>query len=87
MYALIATDMRLKTTPGGSLLGTKRSNAAGGVRHAEARALGRHRTESWSYKTARTAERQKCFEHMLRARSLRQLDQCAQVHGKPAERW
>ena len=70
MYDLIATDMRLKTTSGGSLLDTERSNAAGGVRHAEARTLGRHRTESWSHKTARTAEKQKCFEHTLRRKEF-----------------
>ena len=36
VHALIATDSRWKTKSGGSLLDTERSNAAGGVRRAEA---------------------------------------------------
>ena len=43
MYAPITTDMRLKTTSGGSLLDTKRRNAAGGARRAEANTIGRPR--------------------------------------------
>ena len=46
--------------------GTERSIALGGVRHVAARLIGRTPTESWSYKTARTAEKQKCFEHTRR---------------------
>ena len=62
MCVVTVTDSRLKTTPGGSRLGTDRSSATGGVRLAAASTMRRHRTESWSYKTERTAEEQKCFE-------------------------
>ena len=63
MHALIATDSRWKTKSGGSLLDTERDNAAGGVRRAEASTIGRLQIESWSEKTARTAEKQKSCEH------------------------
>ena len=63
---LTATDSRLKTTSGGFLQGTGRSNAIGGVRRAAASKIGETRTESWSYTMAGTAERQKSFVHTLR---------------------
>ena len=63
-YTLIATVSRLKTTFGGSLLGTERGSAAGGVRLVAASMIGGLRTESWSYKTAGTAEMPKfCRAH------------------------
>ena len=62
-YALTATDFRLKTTPGGFLHGTERRNATDDVADST---LGRLRTESWSYKIARTAKKHKSFEHTLR---------------------
>ena len=52
-------------TSGWSRQDTARSNAIGGVRRAAASALEGTRTESWSYKTARTADKQKCFERKL----------------------
>ena len=70
MYALIATDSRLKTTSGGFFLHTERSNATGGVRRAEASTIGRHQIGSWSKQTARTAEKQKCFELTLPRKEL-----------------
>ena len=44
---------------------TERSSAASGVRLAAASTIGDIRTESLSYKTARTAEKQQCFERTL----------------------
>ena len=44
----------------------KESSATGCVRLAAASTIGRRRTQSWSCKTARTAEMYKCFEHTLR---------------------
>ena len=38
-----------------------RSNATGGARHAAASTIGGTRTESWLYRTARTAARRRCF--------------------------
>ena len=58
-HALVATDSRLKTTSGWSLLDTERSNATGGVRRAKASTSGRLLKESLSHKTARVAEKQK----------------------------
>ena len=69
MYALIATDSRLKTTSGGFFLHTERSNATG-VRRAEASKIGRPQIGSWSKQTARTAEKQKCFELTLPRKEL-----------------
>ena len=37
---------------------------------AEATTIGRPRIESWSYKSVRTAEKQKCFEHKLRRKAF-----------------
>ena len=48
VHALIATDSRWKTISDWSLLDTERSNAAGGVRRAEASTIGRPQIESWS---------------------------------------
>ena len=87
MCVVTVTDSRLKTTPGGSRLGTDRSSATGGVRLAAASTMRRPRTESWSYKTERTAEEQKCFEPTQRRKESCEFDQCAQALGKPAERW
>ena len=70
MYALIATDSRMKTTSGGFFLHTERCNATVGVRRAEASTIGRPQIVSWSNKTARTAEKQKCFELTLRRKEL-----------------
>ena len=70
MCALTATDTRLKTTSGGSVVDTERSNAIGGVRRAAASTIGRPRTESWPHKRARTDEKQKCFEHTLRRKEF-----------------
>ena len=42
MCALTATDTRLKTTSGASVVDTERSNAIGGVRCAAASKIGRH---------------------------------------------
>ena len=55
--ALIATDTRLKTTSG--LFRAR-------MRHVVDSTIGRHRKEFWSYKTARTAKKQKCFERTRR---------------------
>ena len=69
---LIAIDTHLKAASGGSLLDTERSNAIGGVRRAVASTLflKRPRTECWSYKTSRTGEKRKCFEHTLRRKEF-----------------
>ena len=63
-YTLIATVSRLKPAFGGSLLGTERGSAAGGVRLVAASMIGGLRTESWSYKTAVNAEMPKFAERM-----------------------
>ena len=62
LHALIVTDSRLKTIFGWSPLETERGSAAGGVRPVAASTMGKPRRGFWSYKTARTAEMQKCFE-------------------------
>ena len=54
----------------GSHLHTERCNAIGGVRRAAASGTGRPRLESRSYRTARTAEKQKCSEHTLRRKEF-----------------
>ena len=43
----------------------RRSIAIGVVRRAAASTIERHQTKSWSYKTAGTVEKQKCFERAL----------------------
>ena len=66
--AHIATGTLLKTS-GGFVLDTERITAIC-VRRAAASTLGRPRTESWSYKTGRTAEKQRCFENTLRRKEF-----------------
>ena len=58
---LIVTVFRLKTALGGSPLAMERSSATGGFQPAEANTIGGLRTGSWSYKAARTTEKQKFF--------------------------
>ena len=80
--AFSATGSRLNSASGVSLLDTGTGNAAGGLRPAAVSTIGRPRTESWLYKTARTADKQQFFEHTLRRSSLRQLDQCTGLQEK-----
>ena len=51
---LTATDSRLKTTPDGKQRGTGRGSATG-ARRVAAITTGGNRTESWFFRTARTA--------------------------------
>ena len=71
--ALIVVVFLLRTTFGGSPQDTtattgRKSVVIGGVRREAARVIGGLRTGFWSYKTARTPEKHKCFEHMLHRR-------------------
>ena len=60
-YALIVTDSSLKTTFGGIRLGTDRSSAAGGVRLAAAKTIGRPRSDFWSYQDSTDRQEAKVF--------------------------
>ena len=55
----------LRTTLGGSLVGTERNSVTGDVPLVAATMIGGLRTGSWSCKTARTPEKQKCFDRTL----------------------
>ena len=58
--ALIVADPRLKTAFGGFRLATARGSAAGGL--AAARIIGKDPNRILVIQTARTTEKQKCFE-------------------------
>ena len=64
--APIATDIRWKTTSGGSHQCMGRNSATGGVRHVAATTTGGFRTESWSYKVVAVVENQKFSVRTLR---------------------
>ena len=64
--ALIATDIRWKTTSGGSHQGMGRNSATGGVRHVAASTTGGIRKESWSHKVVAVVENQKFSVRTLR---------------------
>ena len=63
-----------------------RGNATGGVRRVAANTTGETRTESWSYMTARMAEKQESFSGArCAARRLRQLDRRPRAFGESSE--
>ena len=84
----IVPASRLKTTSGGSLLGTEGGSATGGVRPAACGGQYDEKLQAFGHTRQHEPQRCKsCSSTRCTARSLRPLDVCAQALGKPAERW